>query len=53
MNLNDDEKRMLHGEQGTAIQKAMEFLVAIGEGNGAEEMVDISSAHLLERFVAD
>jgi len=47
MNLNGDEKRMLHGEQGTAIQKAMEFLVAIGEGNGAEEMVDISSAHLL------
>ena len=47
MNLNDNEKRMLYGEQGIGIQKAMEFLVTIGDGNGAEEMVDISSAHLL------
>jgi predicted aconitase len=47
MNLSDEEKMMLHGKQGEVIQKAMEFLVAIGEGNGAEEMVDISSAHLL------
>jgi predicted aconitase len=47
MKLKDDEKRMLHGEQGKAIQKAMEFLAAIGEANDAEEMVSVSSVHLL------
>ena len=47
MKLRDDEKRMLGGEQGPTIQKAMQYLVDIGEGNGAEEMVDISRAHIL------
>jgi predicted aconitase len=47
MKLRDEEKRMLGGERGPTIQKAMQYLVDIGEGNGAEEMVDISRAHVL------
>ena len=53
MNLNDDEKRMLHGEQGVTVQKAMEFLVDIGEATGAEEMVVISYAHIMAYEMAD
>jgi hypothetical protein len=38
--LNDDEKRMYAGEQGPAVQKAMDLLVRYGEALGAERLVD-------------
>ena len=46
MKLRDDEKRMLDGEEGHTIQKAMELLVKIGDAHGAEDMLDISYAHI-------
>lgn len=47
MKLNDKEKRMISGEEGVGARKAMEILVAKGEAEGAEKMVDISYAHLM------
>jgi predicted aconitase len=41
MNLSDQEKRMLAGEEGFLTRKCMEFLVAYGEAAGAECLVDI------------
>ena len=40
MLLSDDEKRMYAGEQGPAVQKAMDLLVRYGEALGAERLVD-------------
>lgn len=53
MKLRDDEKRMLEGQEGPAVQKSMEFLVKIGDANGAEDMVDITSAHILSSELED
>lgn len=47
MKLNDKEKRMISGEEGIGVKKAMEILVAKGEAEGAEKMVGISYAHLM------
>ncbi len=41
MNLTDDEKRILDGQQGKIAQKCMDFLVAYGEAAGAEKLVDL------------
>ena len=41
--LTDDEKRMLDGEQGKAVQKAMDLLVRYGDVLGAERFVDIDN----------
>ena len=41
MNLTDEEKRMLDGEQGDIKQRCMKFLVDYGEAAGAERLVDI------------
>jgi predicted aconitase len=38
--LKDDEKAMLDGREGRAVQLAMELLVRYGEALGAEKMVD-------------
>lgn len=46
MFLTREEERMLDGEYGFALQKAMEILVAIGKIYNAERMVKISSAHV-------
>lgn len=46
MYLTKEEELMLKGKSGSAIQEAMEILVAIGDIYGAERMIDISSAHL-------
>lgn len=43
MILQDDEKAMLNGEQGLAVQKAMEMLVRYGEALGAERLIDTSN----------
>lgn len=40
MLLSDDEERMLAGEEGPAVQKAMDLLVRYGEALGAERLVD-------------
>lgn len=39
MQLDDDEKAMLDGRDGTAAQKAIELLVRYGEALGAERLV--------------
>jgi len=41
MQLTDEEKRILNGEQGEIAQKCMDFLVAYGEAAGAEKLVDV------------
>jgi len=43
MQLTDEEKRMLDGDFGAGVQKAMRMLVKVGELFGAEKMVPISS----------
>jgi predicted aconitase len=40
MLLKDDEKGMLNGDEGAAVQKAMELLVRYGDALGAEKFVD-------------
>jgi predicted aconitase len=44
--LTRDEREMLDGKYGDAIQKAMEILFALGECYGAERMMRVSSAHI-------
>ena len=46
MYLTRDEESALAGEQGDGIRKAMELVVALGKIYGAEDLVDITSAHL-------
>ena len=50
MKLARDEKEMLDGKQGRAIQRAMEILVQYGEALGAERFVDTDNVHLLIGF---
>ena len=45
MHLTDEEKRMLAGDEGEAVQMAMQILTRLGDVYGAERMVDIRSAH--------
>jgi predicted aconitase len=45
MHLTREEERMLDGEPGAGMQKAMELLVAIGDAYDAEKMIPISRAH--------
>ncbi len=46
MFLTDEETRMLQGEKGPAVQKAMEILVALGESFNAERLVTINNVHM-------
>ncbi len=46
MKLTDEEKRILDGERGEPMQKAMEMLATLGEIYGAEKTVPINSAHV-------
>lgn len=46
MQLTDYEERMLNGEMGGPLRKAMEILVALGECYDAERMVEVRSVHL-------
>ena len=41
MRLNDEEQRILDGEQGDIKQRCMKFLVDYGEAAGAEKLVDL------------
>ncbi|MEM2742964.1 MAG: aconitase X catalytic domain-containing protein [Candidatus Methanomethylicaceae archaeon] len=46
MYLTKEEEKMLNGEYGEAIKKAMELLVGLGEVFGAEKMIPIESAQI-------
>lgn len=46
MKLTDEEKRMLDGEQGTAVAMAMEMLLALGTIYNAEYFIPVQSAHV-------
>ena len=46
MNLTSEEKRMLDGEIGVGVQKAMELQVALGEAFNAERFVPVSRTHV-------
>ncbi len=45
MHLTREEERILKGELGEGMQKALELLVAIGDAYDAEKMIPISCAH--------
>lgn len=47
MMLTKEEKAMLGGQSGYAVQKSMEILVALGEIYEAQKMVPVSHAHLV------
>lgn len=47
MKLTADEERMLAGESGPGVQRALELLIAVGEAYEAEKLIDISSSHIL------
>ena len=46
MHLTSDEERMLAGEEGPAVAKLLELIVALGEVFGAERLVPVESAHI-------
>jgi predicted aconitase len=46
MYLSSDEERVLAGEQGLGMQRAMELLVALGRIYDADRLIPITSAHL-------
>lgn len=46
MELTNKEKSMLKGEQGYAVRKSMEILVALGEIYGAEKLIDVGSVQV-------
>ncbi len=46
MHLTREEERMYEGEEGSAVEKCMEILVALGDIYGAEKLVNISSAQI-------
>lgn len=47
MILSEEEKRMLGGERGPGVQKAMRFLVDYGEAFDAQKMIRVDSSHIL------
>ena len=46
MDLTAEEKRMLEGEKGPAVQKAMEIVVALAEIYGADGLVPVKSVNV-------
>jgi predicted aconitase len=44
--LTDEEKRMLDGQCGKGIMKAMELLVALGKAFDAERLIPVTRAHV-------
>jgi predicted aconitase len=46
MHLTNEEEEMLRGENGHAMQKSMEILVAIGDIYGAEQMIPVENVHM-------
>jgi predicted aconitase len=46
MYLTKNEERMLAGEEGYAVKKSMEILVALGNIYGAEKLIDVGSVQI-------
>ncbi len=46
MHLTKDEEKILDGEEGEGLRRAMELLVALGDINGADRLVPVRSAHV-------
>jgi predicted aconitase len=46
MNLTKEEERMLNGEEGYAVRKSMEILVALGDIFGAEQLIKVGSVQV-------
>lgn len=46
MHLTDEEQQMLDGANGPAVQKAMQILVALGEGFGAKRLIKTNNVHM-------
>jgi predicted aconitase len=46
MQLTSEEKEMLDGGQGKAVQKAMQILASLGTIYGAERMIPVSSVQI-------
>lgn len=46
MNLTGQERRMLNGEEGYAVKKSMEILVALGDIYGAERLIKVGSVQV-------
>ena len=46
MYLNRTEEKMLSGEYGEVMRKAIEILVKVGEALGAEKLIEIGHAHI-------
>ena len=46
MNLTDDEKDVLDGGKGDAVQMAMAILVELGDVFGAERLIPVSQVHI-------
>lgn len=46
MDLTREEEAILNGEEGEGRRKAMELVTALGKIYGAEDLIDITSAHL-------
>ena len=46
MELTKQEQRMLDGEEGYAVRKSMEILVALGDIYGAESLIKVGSVQV-------
>ncbi len=46
MDFTREEESIFNGEQGEGVQKAMELVAALGKIYGAQNLIDITSAHL-------
>ena len=46
MNLTKEEEKMLNGEEGYAVRKSMEILVALGDIYGAEQLIKVGSVQV-------
>ena len=46
MHLTNEEKSILEGEKGYALQKAMQILAALGKAYNAKHLIPIKSAHI-------
>ncbi len=46
MYLTEEEERMLNGEEGYAVKKSIEILVALGDIYGAEKLINVGSVQV-------
>ncbi len=46
MHLTKEEERMLNGEEGYAVRKSIEILIALGDIYGAENLISVSSVQV-------